>query len=102
MSWNKVKQEKVKDSFWLGFIPSLVLPLIILIIILKTSTKKPIIEFIVKFAQERPEFLRKDLLASIIPCFVLLFIFNKLKKDKATAGAFVGAVPFIIFSFWMF
>lgn len=102
MNWNKVKQKEGRDNFWMGFIPSFILPLVVNIVIfkLKYTTEKPIFEAMYKFS--KTGLMGKDMLGSTLLCFILLFVFNKLRKERASAGAFVGAVPYIIISFWMF
>jgi hypothetical protein len=101
MSWNKQKEKEAKDNFWMGFLPSFILPPIVLIIIFKTKyiTSKPLFEAMYKFS--KTGLMGRDVLSSTLLCFVLLFIFNKLKKERASMGCFVGAVPFIILSFWL-
>ncbi len=102
MSWDNPKKEKGKDSFWMGFIPGFILPIATIIIIFKSkyTTEKPLFEAMYKFS--KTGYMGKDMLSSTLLCFILLFIFNKMKKERASMGAFVGAVPFIILSFWMF
>lgn len=100
-SWNNETGGNERDNFWMGFIPSFILPFIILVIIFKSkyTTEKPIFEALYKFSATG--LLGKDLLASTIVCFVLLFVFNMLKKERASMGAFVGVVPYIILTFWI-
>lgn len=100
MSWNKQKIKEKKDNFWIGFIPSFILPIATIIIIFKSkyTTEKPLFEAMYKFS--KTGHMGKDILSSTLLCFVLLFVFNKMKKERASMGAFVGAVPFIILSFW--
>lgn len=102
MSWDKKKQKEGMDNFWMGFIPSFILPIIVNIVIFKSryTTDKPLLEAMYKFS--KTGFMGKDMLSSTLLCFILLFVFNKMKKERASMGAFVGAVPFIIMSFWMF
>lgn len=102
MNWNKQeKQQRVKDHFWLGFIPSFLLPPLTLIMLfkLKYTTSQPLFEAMWRFG-ELGRF-GSDLFSSVLPSFILFFIFYKLKKERAAQGAFVGAVPMLILSFWM-
>jgi len=104
-NWNKEKEKKGKDNFWMGFLPSFILPIITLVFIFKMKyiTQRPLFEAMFDFIQKRPEIFRSDVISSTIPCFLLLFIFNiVIKKEKASLGVFVGMVPFIILTFWMF
>jgi hypothetical protein len=102
MTWNNEKKKKSIDSFWLGFIPSFLLPFLLLIIIfkIKYTTQLPIFEAIWKFSQTG--LMGKDMISSVIPSLLLFFIFHKLDKDKASKGAFVGMVPFLILTFLVF
>jgi hypothetical protein len=101
MTWKQNKIKKNIDNFWLGFIPSVVLAggLICLIFKSKYTTHLPFFEALWKFS--KTGLLGNDLLASILPGFILIFVFTKLKKEKATIGAFVGITPFIILTFWL-
>lgn len=102
MTWNQQKKKEQKDSFWYGFIPAIILPMIFNILIFKSkyTTSQPLFESMYKFS--KTGLMGKDMLASVLPLFVLLSVFNYLKKDRATQGVFVGIAPYIILTFWLF
>ncbi len=101
MSWNKEKEKQGMDNFWMGFIPAFILPFILNILIFKSkyTTEKPLFEAMYNFS--KTGYMGKDVLTSTMLSFVLLFIFNRLKKERASAGAFVGTIPYIIITFWL-
>lgn len=101
-SWNQEKKKKGKDSFWYGFIPAITLPMIFNIIIFKSkyTTAQPV--FIAMYKFSKTGLMGKDMLASILPMFVLLSVFYHFKKDRASQGLFVGIAPYLIITFWLF
>jgi hypothetical protein len=106
MSWNNSPQEKgkkaSKDNFWMGFIPSFVLPIVFNIILFKTkyTTTKPIFEAMWKFSQTG--LMGKDMISSLIPSLVLFFVFYMWQKENACKGVFVGMTPFLLLTFLAF
>lgn len=101
MNWEQKRNKKNFDSFWLGFIPSFLLAIGMIILLFETryTTTEPLIKALWKFS--KTGLWGNDLLAGIIPGFILIFTFGKLKKEKASIGAFIGIVPFIILTFWV-
>lgn len=95
-SWNHTSKSKSTDSFWLGFIPSFICPILLNIIIFKCkwTTEAPIFEAMYKLANKG--FMTKDLMAALVPSLILIIVFSYLKKEKASLGAFVGLVPCLI------
>ena len=101
MSWNNEKKKKTKDSFWLGFFPSLLLPPITLLIIFKLKYTISTAPFFSAFWQFY--FVNKrsvsEIIGCLFPCLLLFFLFYILQKEKAMRGAFVGLTPSLIAAF---
>ena len=101
MSWNKAKEKKTKDSFWLGFFPSLLLPPITLLIIFGSKYSVNTMSFFTAFwnfyfVNNRSA---SELIASLLPCLLLFFLFYLLQKERAMKGAFVGMTPSLLAAF---
>ena len=102
--WNKRKTYKKKnkgigDSFFLGFIPSFLLPIILNIVIfkMKWSTDQSLIPAMIKFA--RTGLMRNDMISALIPSILLIIVFSSFRKEKASIGSFVGLVPSLVVAF---
>jgi hypothetical protein len=106
MTWNnppKEKEEKKgKDNFWMGFVPSFILPIVFIIIIFKTkyTTTRPIFEAMWKFSHTG--LMGKDMISALIPSLVLFFVFYMWQKENACKGVFVGMIPFLLLTFLAF
>ncbi|MDR0872136.1 MAG: hypothetical protein LBN27_01545 [Prevotellaceae bacterium] len=93
---------KMKDSFWWGLAPALIIPFVIVMCVIMHNTEQDILSVVGKL----PIIIRNSgisrLMISILPNLLLLFVFYVLQKDKAARGAFVGTVPYILVLFWVF
>ncbi len=100
-SWNhqpvqRKKKHELKDNFFLGFLPSFLLPplLTMLIFSVKWTTEQNIFYAMYRMAQRG--FLSHDMMASLIPSLVLIIFFSAIKKEKASIGSFVGLCPWLV------
>jgi hypothetical protein len=104
MTWNNPPQQKKepKDSFWMGFIPSFILPILTSVIYfeLRYETSKPLFSALYEFIS-LGRMSKNDMLTCLLPSLILLAIFSVVKKEKAMLGTFVGFTPFVILFFWM-
>ncbi len=104
MTWNNSPQQKKesKDNFWIGFIPSFIMPIITTIIYfeLRYETAKPIFAALWEFIS-LGRMSKNDMLTCLLPSLILLAVFSIMKKEKAMLGTFVGFTPFLIFFFLM-
>lgn len=102
MTWNQEKQKNKKDNFWIGFIPGIILPISIMLLMIMQNTEKDVWFVLQKLILILHNMGMRYLMAGILPNLVLLFIFYMLKKEKAVSGAFVGTIPYIVLLFWIF
>lgn len=104
MTWNQEKkiQKKNKDNFWIGFIPGLILPISIILILIKQNTEKDIWFVLSKLFLILHNTGMQRFMVGILPNLVLLFVFYMIKKEKAISGTFVATIPYIIILFWIF
>lgn len=103
-SWNNQKRNKgisKWDNFWIGFLPALIGTGLINIIVFKIrwDTDQPLFRAMYKFS--KTGLMTKDLLIAALPCLLYIFILSKMKRERSTAGAFVGLIPYIIIFFWI-
>ncbi|MBO7337014.1 MAG: hypothetical protein J6W49_00330 [Paludibacteraceae bacterium] len=99
--WNhaaeyKKKKRAERDSFWWGFIPSFLLPIILNIVFFtsKYTTSQPLHEAMYKMANKG--MLSKDMMGALVPSLLLIIVFSSFRKEKASIGAFVGLCPALI------
>ena len=99
--WNhaadyKKKKKTGRDSFWWGFIPSFLLPIILNIVIFtsKYTTEQPLFEAMYKVASKG--LISKDMMGALVPSLLLIIVFSSFRKEKASIGAFVGLCPALI------
>jgi len=102
MTWNQEKQKKQKDSFWIGFIPAIILPISIILFMIKQNTDQSIGYVLQKLFLIIHNTGMHHLMVGILPNLVLFFVFYMMKKEKAVGGAFVGTIPYMILMFWVF
>ncbi|MDR1679966.1 MAG: hypothetical protein LBR81_09385 [Prevotellaceae bacterium] len=102
MTWNQQKNKPARDNFWIGLVPALVLPVVILLALIMQNTERDVFYILGKL----PIILRNTgisrLMVAVLPNLVLMFVFYMLKKDRAISGAFVGCIPYFILMFWVF
>lgn len=103
MSWNNPPQTEKpqKDNFWIGFIPSFLMPIVAYAIYIGMNTASmPLMEAMYKYFIFG-RLSGSQMLLFLMPSLVLLAVLSALKKEKAMLGTFVGFAPFLILFFWI-
>ena len=100
MNENQVKKEK--DSFWWGFVPALIIPFVIIMLVIMNNTEQDIWSVMSNLLLIIRNNAISRLTISILPNLILLFLFYALKKEKAVSGAFVGTIPYLLLLFLVF
>ena len=99
---NEKQEKKEIDNFWLGFVPAITIPFVIILAGIMNNTGQDF-----WFVMNHLIVIIKNggisrLTVGILPNLILLFLFYALKKERAIGGAFVGTVPYLLLLFWVF
>lgn len=99
-SWNHPPQGRKRkesgDKFWWGFVPSLLLPVVLNVVIFKIRWTTDENVFYAMWRMAQKGFIGKDMMAALVPSLLLIIIFSAFKKEKASIGSFVGLCPALI------